>query len=102
MKTKDYVKRSFLNALGTFVYITLVAALIFFGPFNSKTPTFLMPVFVLTLFVVSASITGFLILGKPAQLFLASQKREAIILFFSTLAWLVLFLFLVVIAIALR
>lgn len=102
MKNKDYITKSFLNALGTFIYISLIASLIFFGPFNSKTPTFLMPVFVLTLFIISASVTGFLVLGKPAQLYLAGAKREAVILFFSTLAWLALFLLLVVLALSFR
>ncbi len=102
MKTGDYIKRSFLNALGTFVYIGLITLLMFAGPFPQKDPTFVMPIFVLTLFVVSASITGFLVLGKPLQLFLAGDKRSAIILFFSTLAWLVLFLLIVVVVLLLK
>ncbi len=102
MKTGEIIKRSFLNALGTFVYIGLIALLMFAGPFPQKDPAFVMPIFVLTLFVISASITGFLVLAKPLQLYMNGSRREAIVLFFSTLAWLILFLLLVVAALLLK
>jgi hypothetical protein len=92
---------SFVSAAGVFIYIAAVSWLIsnaghFFG--NVPEPNFLIPVFMLLLFVVSAATTGFLVLGKPLLMYIDGQKKEALKLLFCTLAWLVLFLFLVVIA----
>lgn len=103
MKKSTSVGKSFLSALGTFVYISLVAWL----GFNSqaifgKPSSFLMPLFALLLFVISASITGLLVLGKPISLYLNGLKKEAFILLFSTLAWLILFLLAVVIVLLVK
>jgi maltodextrin utilization protein YvdJ len=54
--------------------------------------TFVTPIFVLLLFVISATVTSLLVLGKPVSLFLAGSKKEAFMLLFSTLVWLVVFL----------
>lgn len=93
MKKSDYFLKSFVNAAGVFVYVSAVAWLGFnnqriFG----RQADFLMPLFVLLLFVISASITGLLVLGKPIHLYLNGLKKEAFTLLFTTLAWLVLFL----------
>ena len=91
--------QEFLERRGVFIYVAAVAWL----GFNSKTifgkveDNFLAPVFVLLLFVISASITGLLVLGKPIHLYFGGLKREAFILLFSTLGWLVLFLIAVVV-----
>lgn len=104
MKRGDLVLRSFINAAATFVYVAAVA---WFG-FNSQAifgkqqPTFLAPLFVLLLLVVSASITGLLVLGKPIHLYVSGLKKEAVVLFSSTLGWLVLFLLAVVGALLLQ
>ena len=50
----------------------------------------LSPLFVLLLLVISASVTGLLILAKPIHLYLSGFKRETFILLFVT-GWLVLF-----------
>ena len=87
---KKFIQRSFLNALGTVAYITLVA-LIMTGLqkyASDKPDSFFAPVLFLTLFVLSAAITAGLVLGKPLLMFLANEKREAITLFAYTLAWL--------------
>jgi len=91
---------SFVSAAGVFIYISAVSWLIsnvehFFG--NVPEPNLLFPIFMLLLFVVSAAITGFLVLGKPFLTYLDGQKKEALKLLFFTLAWLVFFLFFVVI-----
>jgi len=85
--------RGLAHAAGVFVYVTGVAWL----GFNShrifgKPASFLVPLFVLLLFVISASVTGLLVLGKPIHLYLSGMKREAFTLLFVTLGWLVLFL----------
>ncbi|MCL4403984.1 hypothetical protein M1432_01395 [Patescibacteria group bacterium] len=98
--------RSWLNGLvyasGTFIYVSAVAWFIF----NSKTilgqqpDNFLMPLFMLLLFVVSAGVTGTLVLGKPIQLYLSGAKKEGAALLVSILAWLAAMLAVVVAALA--
>lgn len=87
---KKLVQRSFLNALGTILYITLVALGIttlqrFAG---NKPDSFFAPVLFLTLFVLSAGVTTSLVLGKPVLMYLANDKKEAVQLFIYTLGWL--------------
>ena len=99
MKNSGYFLKSLINAAGTFVYVAAVAWLFSSGEaiFGKQPGGFLGPLFMLLLLVVSASITGLLVLGKPIHLDLGGRRKEAIILLFATLAWLVLFLFIVVV-----
>ena len=92
MNKSDYLRKSLLSAAGTLLYIAGVAWLMFNGKhlFGDKPDNFLMPAFMLLLLVISATVTGVLVLGKPVQLFLEGQRREACILLVSTLVWLVL------------
>ncbi len=87
---KKLVQRSFLNALGTILYITFVAlgmtALQKFA--GNKPDSFFAPVLFLTLFVLSAGVTASLVLGKPVLMYLANAKKEAVQLFLYTLGWL--------------
>ena len=94
MKTLDYIKKSLPNAFGVFVYVFLIAWFLSNAEavFGGRPETFLIPIFMLLLLIISASITGFLVLGKPITMYLNNQRKEAVILLFSTLAWLVLFL----------
>jgi hypothetical protein len=83
--------RSFLNALGTVAYITVVTQIIhhteqFFSDVNQT----LAPIAFLMLFVVSAAITGGLVLGKPALMYFNNQKMEAVKMFVYTIGWLAL------------
>ncbi|KKU15370.1 hypothetical protein A3I34_01930 [Candidatus Jorgensenbacteria bacterium RIFCSPLOWO2_02_FULL_45_12] len=94
MKKQIYLLKSFLNSVGAFVYIVAVSWLMlhaekFFG--KPPSPEFLMLVLMLLLFVVSASVTGFLVLGAPANLYFGGLKKEAVVLFLCTLGWLILF-----------
>lgn len=86
----------------SFFYVAIVAWLVFNGGhiFNNK-PSFLVPLFMLLLFIISASITSFLVLGKPVILYFNGLKREAFILLFSTLAWLALFVIMLVVGLLL-
>lgn len=98
MKKSEYILKSLINALGVFVYVFIVALLLSHieHAFDDK-PSFLVPIFMLLLFIVSASITGLLVLGRPIHLYLSGLKREAFVLLFVTLAWLILFALAVVI-----
>jgi len=97
MKKSEYILKSLINALGVLVYVSIVAFLIFNGEhiFDNK-PSFLIPLFMLLLFIISASVTGLLVMGKPIHLYLSGLKKEAFILLFTTLVWLVLFIIVII------
>ena len=102
MKNQSYIFRGFINAAGVFVYVSAVAWLMFNGKnIFGKSPNFLMPLFILLLFIMSATITSLLVLGKPIQLYLGGSKKEAVNLLFTTLACLALFAVIVILVILL-
>lgn len=85
----NLIQRSLLNALGTIAYVSILVTAVLngervFGTVNTS----IAPVMFLTTFVLSAAITGGLVLGKPVMLFLENKKSEAIKLFIYTLCWL--------------
>ncbi|HYM65326.1 MAG TPA: hypothetical protein VES68_02485 [Candidatus Sulfotelmatobacter sp.] len=84
---KEIKKRAFLNALATAAYIIAVGSFMFWGGSNKigQGTTFLIPITFLLLFVFSASITSFLIFGKPAQMYVDGKKKEALTLLSYTL-----------------
>ena len=89
--------------MGVLIYTSAVAWMFFNGQIIfSKASSFLMPLFLLLLFVISASVTGLLVLGKPIHLYLSDLKKEAFTLLFATLAWLILFLVVIVVVLFLR
>ena len=99
MTNSKYVWQSFLAAAGTVAYISGVAGLMrnaekFFG--EGDPDTILAPITFLLTFVVSASITGLLVLGRPIHLYLSGLKREAFILLAATIGWLIVFLVIVI------
>ncbi|MFA6285104.1 MAG: hypothetical protein WC643_01060 [Parcubacteria group bacterium] len=102
---KKLIQQSFLLALGEGIYISLVALLMFSVEklFGSKPdPVIIAPIAFLLLFVISASISGALILGKPVMLYMDGKKKDALQLFGFTLAWLLLFLIVAFIIVAVR
>jgi hypothetical protein len=97
---KKLLRSSLRNALGTAVYVAIVALIIYnaqkiFGTMRNITG----PISFLLLFVTSAAITGFLVLGQPVMLYVDNKKKDAIKLFILTVAWLFI---LTVIALALN
>lgn len=100
MTPSQYLSRSLLSGLGVFAYITLLVAGManaenFFGSDLERVAPYIIPVFMLMLFVISATVTGLLVLYKPVTLYMEGMKREAFILLLSTIGWLVVFLALV-------
>ena len=92
MGKMDLIKSSLRNALAIAVYVAIVALIMqnaekIFGTMR----TIIGPIAFLLLFVTSAAITGFLVLGQPIMLYSDNQKREAIKLFIYTVAWLFVF-----------
>jgi hypothetical protein len=90
---KKFIKKGLAYALGEAAYIALIASFMqyanqFFGPELKILGT----VAFLMLFVLSAAISGALILGKPILLYLDNNKKEAVQLFGITLGWIFIFL----------
>ena len=86
------VKNAFINAAATALYIVTIATFLsyaekIFGPDTAeKTP--LIPMFMLSLLVMSAAITGFAVFGRPAMWYLDGKKKEALALLGATLGFL--------------
>lgn len=80
---KDALRNASLTAL----YVIGIGAFMYYGASIKigRSNTILIPITLLLLFVSSAAITGFLIFGKPAQLYVDGKKKEAISLLFNTL-----------------
>lgn len=97
-KTYSLFFIAFFQALALVIYCSLVGLIFWrgdkwFGPAQ----TFLGPVFVLVLFVVSALISALIGLGYPFILFWERKKTiEALRLVIYTTAWLALFTFFII------
>ena len=91
------------QAMGTVFYIVLVALLMVglstdTGSFDGDGQAMecLGAVGILLLFVISACITGTIVLGYPAILALRLRIREAVLLVAATVGWLVVLLVVIV------
>ena len=82
------LKKAILSALGVTAYIALVATLMSHEWLTQK-PGVLTGVLMLLVFVISASITGSLVLLRPVLMYLDGSHREAVKLLVSTIAALV-------------
>jgi len=102
MKKSEFLLKGLIYALGVLVYTSAVAWILFNGEsIFGKKNSFLMPVVLLLLFIISACITSLLVLGKPIQLYFDHRKKEAIVLLFCTLSWLIFFILSIVVFLAL-
>lgn len=78
---KSPVTNAFIAAL----YIVVVATTMFYGSnYAPKEDTVLMPIAMLSLFTLSASVMGYLFVGTPLRLYLDGKKKEAVDFFFKT------------------
>ena len=80
-------KNPILNALAAVLYITFVACVMFYGV-EKKVPnnSILVPIAVLSLFTLSASVMGYIFLYQPIQLYFDGKKKQAINLVLLTIA----------------
>jgi len=102
MKNPQLFRQSLINSFAVLVYISLVASLMFYGDkLFGKVGEILSVVGILLLFVLSATIVGALVLGKPILLYLDNHKKEAIKLFFYTVTCLAVFMLIVFIILSL-
>lgn len=87
---------AFIDAVGTFIYVALVAWLLFNGgTIFGQVHSFAAPLMLLMLFIVSAIITGSLVLARPAYLYFNGFKKEGINLVLATVLFLFIFTLLV-------
>ncbi len=88
---KIKVLHSLGHAVLVAIYVSLVAFVMSHGAkwFGQKNTTWT-PVAVLMLFVLSAAVTGSLVLGRPALMYFNGQKKEALEFFAWTVGWLFL------------
>lgn len=87
------LKYAGLHAAGTALYIAAVSTLLFYAPQifgGTGKDTVLIPIAMLLLFVLSASVTGSLVLGRPILWYLDGKKKEAVSLLAATLGFLFL------------
>lgn len=91
MTKSKLIKISLINSVLAALYVSAVAFLMsngekFFGNNNNVFGG----IAILLLFVISATVMGSLILGRPVLMYLDGLKKEALKLFYLTTAWLVL------------
>lgn len=92
MESSTLVKFALRNSLAATVYVAAVASFLYYGPKNfGPAHNVLVPIAFLLLFVVSAAITGTLILLQPARMYLDGSKKDGVNLLVYTIGFLLLF-----------
>lgn len=83
------MKKPFLHALGAALYIVIIVLVInFVGTLlKSQEGTILIPMVMLSMFVLSAAIMGYLFLSEPLFLLTDGKKKEAIVFFFKEIGF---------------
>lgn len=75
----------FINAFAAALYISLVVTVVFNGErLFGQEETILIPMAMLSLFVLSAAVMGYIFLSQPVQMFFEGKKQEGITLFVKT------------------
>ena len=79
-------KNPFVNASLAVSYIIAVALIMYYGLRQAgPEDTVLVPIAVLSLFVLSAAMMGYLFFYQPVLLYLEGEKQQAVKLFVNTL-----------------
>ncbi len=82
------MKNPFYNAVLAEGYICLVASVMFYGTqFVGGEDSVIMPMAMLSLFVLSASVMGYLFFYTPIALFLEGKKEEALHFLLKTISY---------------
>jgi hypothetical protein len=85
---KDIRVKAFINSLLTSLYIVAVGLFLYYGTLMKfGRNSFIAPISLLFLFVFSAALTSYLLLGKPAQMYVDGKKKEALSLVTYTLGF---------------
>lgn len=97
MKISRYIWQSLLHAAGVAAYVSAIAWFVTHSQsFVNKPVGVFGPILFLLLFVVSALITGLLVLARPVLLYMNHRHKEAGVMLFATLGWLIVFLLIAV------
>ena len=80
------MKKPFLHALGAVVYIVVIVFIVqtVSSALQSQNGTLVIPMTMLSLFVLSAAVMGYLFLSEPLYLLMENKKQEAITFFAKT------------------
>lgn len=83
------MKKPFLHALAAAVYIALIVFLASAAGYalKEKPDTIIIPMTMLSLFVLSAAVMGFLFVYEPVCLLVENKKQEALIFFGKTVGF---------------
>jgi hypothetical protein len=81
------MKKPFLHALAAALYITIIVSVINFVASLLQGENIIIPMTMLSLFVLSAAVMGYLFLAEPLQLFLENNKKEAVAFFAKTVGF---------------
>jgi hypothetical protein len=78
----------FINALLAGIYILIVVGIIYAlqSP-NTPDNTILAPIFLLSLFTLSAAVMAFLFFYQPLKLYFDNRQKEAVMYFMKTIAY---------------
>ncbi len=87
------MKKPFLYASGAAIYIVFIVFVVQFitSLLKSQGESIIIPMTMLSLFVLSAAVMGFLFLSEPLYLLIENRKREAIIFFAKIVGFFALF-----------
>lgn len=93
MNKSKMILHSFGHAIGVLAYISLVVTLLTnLEKYFANTPdTFMAPIAMLLLLVLSVAVMAILVFGRPVYLFLNNAKQEAFFFLGYTLGWLLIF-----------
>jgi len=77
------MKKPFLHALGAVLYIVIIVFVVqvVTSALKSQNETIIIPMTMLSLFVLSAAVMGYLFLSEPLYLLMENRKQEAIAFF---------------------
>ncbi len=96
MKNSKIFLWSIVNSLGAFLYISAVAWLMFnANEIFGRIDNFWGPAALLLLFVLSATVVGSLVLGRPIYFYFSGFKKEAVKLLIYTIGCLFYITFLI-------
>ncbi|MFA6502820.1 MAG: hypothetical protein WCT45_01010 [Candidatus Paceibacterota bacterium] len=80
-------KNPFVNALVASAYITVFVSVMSYTPkMHIPENGIIIPIGMLSLFVLSAAVMGYLFIYQPAQLFFEGKQGESVRFFLSTVA----------------
>ena len=97
MKINKILVYSFLCSVGTVLYTSAVAyILINLQNFLGRSPNIGGMAALLILYIISALVTGGLVLGGPAHLYFEKKRKEALQFLGLNLSWLILICLIIV------